>query len=167
MSESPGSNEQAPVEAKKSPIDRWVKLGFLAVLLGAMVWITYHQLRGPSLGWPTDLNQALAQAKAENRRVVVFVRSFPIGEQDKWMIAGPLSKPGNREALEKGNFLLVELVLDKSADWAKRYGVTTTPTTLVIAPDGDSFHKQEGKIGELAFRQEFLEAPLTEKVRTD
>ena len=142
----------------KSSSERWVKRGFLLALLLAVVIVGYIQFRGPKLGWSDDLEQALSKAKAEGRYVVVFVRSFPISATGKWMVSGTLSKDGNKKALEKGNFLLVEIRLDRSSDWAKKYGVTKTPTMLLIAPDGEKFHKAEGKIGELDFRNEFLKA---------
>ncbi len=142
----------------KSLSERWVKRGFLLVLLLAVVIIGYIQFRGPQLGWSDDIEQALSSAKAEGRYVVVFVRSFPISATGKWMISGTLRRDANKRALEKGNFLLVEIRLDRSSDWAKKYGVKKTPTMLLIAPDGERFHKAEGKIGELDFRNEFLKA---------
>ncbi len=142
----------------KSSSERWVKRGFLLVLLLAVVIIGYMQFRGPRLGWSGDLEQALSAAKAEGRCVVVFVRSFPTSATGKWMVSKTLSKGRNKEALEKGNFLLVEIRLDRSSDWAKKYGVTKTPTMLLIAPDGEKFHKAEGKIGETDFRHKFLKA---------
>ena len=108
------------------------------------------------LGWSGDMDAALAKAKAENRSVVVFVRSFPAGTTEKQMVQTTLSK--NKKALENDKFLLVEIRLDRSSGWAKKYGVTNTPTMLLIAPDGEKFHKQEGMIGETEFRNEFLKA---------
>ena len=143
---------------KKSPVDRRVKLGFALAFVLGIALIAYFQLRGPMLGWPGDLAAALAQAKRENRPVVVFVRSFPITETGKRMVRTTLAKSGNKEALQKGNFLLAEVRLSREAAWAKKYGMTRTPTMLLIAPDGERFHKQEGFIGELDFRTVFLKA---------
>jgi hypothetical protein len=140
-----------------------VKLGFaLAVLMVLGIVLYYVQLRGPMLGWSEDLEEALARGQAEGRHVVLFVRSFPVSEDDKWMVLNTLAKEENRQALKKGNFILVERVLNRSADWARKYGLTGTPTMLVIAPDGKRFHRQEGRIGETEFRDEFLKAPLRE-----
>ena len=158
-------NETTSPASPKPGKDRWVKRGFVIALLVAAAVVAFFQLRGPKLGWPSDLDAALAQAQAGNRKVVVFVRSFPLSTEAKDLISGPLSRPENRQALEKGNFILVEIGLDRDADWAKRYGVAKSPTMLVISPDAQSFHKAEGFIGEVEFRAQFLTAPLNEKVK--
>lgn len=143
-------------KSKSTPAERWVKRCFLLAILLAGIIVGYIQFRGPMLGWSDDIDAALEKAKAENRSVVVFVRSFPAGDIDKRMVQTTLSK--NKKALEKGNFLLVEIQLDRSADWAKKYGVTKTPTMLLIAPNGEIIRKKEGMIGETEFRDEFLKA---------
>ncbi len=164
MNESADGQGPPPAAAaagkRKSPVDRWVKLGFAVVFLGVVGVVTYLQLRGPMLGWPDDLTEALAQARRENRRVVVLVRSFPASNACKRMVQTTLAKAENKAALEEGKFILVEIRFARDADWAKRYEVSRTPTMLVIAPDGKRFHKQEGFIGETAFRDVFLKARL-------
>jgi len=162
MNES-ADGQQPPAAAagkRKSSVDRWVKLGFVVVFLGVVGAVTYLQLRGPMLGWPDDLDKALAQAQRENRRVVVLVRSFPASSTCKRMVQTTLTKSENRAALKEGNFILVEIRFARDADWAKRYEVSRTPTMLVIGPDGERFHKKEGFIGETAFRDVFLKARL-------
>jgi len=151
---------ERPAPAPKPRYDKWVKRGFLLVIVVAVLVVLYFQYRGPMLGWSSDLDAALAQGRAENRRVVVFVRDFPASETTKRMVQTTLGKSKNREALKKGNFILTEIRLDRDAAWARKYGVTKTPTMLVIAPDGERFHRAEGFIGEVPFRAEFLTAPL-------
>lgn len=154
--------DQTPPAAgrKKSPVDKRVKLAFGLAFLVMIGLITYFQLRGPMLGWPDDLEGALVEARQGNRPVVVFVRSFPISEMGKRMVRGTLAKAGNKEALAKGNFILVEIRFSRGAAWAGKYGVTKTPTMLVIAADGEKFHREEGFIGEVDFRRVFLQARL-------
>ncbi len=147
-----------PKKSKSTPAERWVKRCFILAILLAGVIVLYIQFRGPMLGWPDDLEAALAEAKAGRRSVVVFVRSFPVSATGKRMVNTTLAKGRNKKALEKGEFLRVEIRLDRSADWAKKYGVTKTPTMLLIAPDGEKFHRQEGMIGETDFRDGFLKA---------
>ncbi|MCD4699590.1 MAG: hypothetical protein K8R91_03345 [Phycisphaerae bacterium] len=152
-------NENAtPKRSKSTPAERWVKRCFLLTILLAGIIVGYIQLRGPMLGWPDDMDSALSKAKAEDRAVVVFVRSFPVSATGKRMVLTTLSKSGNKKALENGKFLLVEIRLKRSAGWANKYGVTKTPTMLLIATDGEKFHKAEGMIGETEFRNEFLNA---------
>ena len=148
---------QAQPTKKKSSVDRWVKFGFLAVFLVIASIVVYRQLRGTPMSWPGDLEAAFAQARESSppRKVVVFIRSFPAGHYDNEMAKKTLAK--NAKALK--DFVKVKLTLNKSAPWARKYGITKTPTMLVISADGKKFHKQEGFIGETDFRQ-FLKAPL-------
>ena len=169
MSE-PQAQGQAARPRGKGTSDRWVKRGFLLVLLAATGIIVCFQLRGPLLAgmsspdgkvtWGSDLAAAQAQAGKEDRRVVVFVRKFPAADMAKQMVKTTLIQPANWNALRDGKFIAVEVKLEPGADWARRYEVTTSPTMLVISPDGKEFHKQEGFIGETAFRDTFLKAPL-------
>jgi len=151
--------KHTPAE-RKAPMDRRVKYGFLAVLLLVVAGVVYYQLRGRTLDWPTDLDAAFAEARAATprKKIVVFVYDFPTSATQQKMIAGPLTKKKSREALEA--FVRVQLRLDTGADWAKKYGVTSAPTMLVLSPDGDAFHKAEGYIGEVDFVKKFLTAKL-------
>ena len=155
-----GEKEQARRAAKKRTMDRRVKLGFAAVFVLVAGIVLYFQLRGPTLprDWGDDLGKALAEARQASppKKVVVFVKGFPASATDSWMIRTTLAK--NRKAL--GPYVKVALTLDADAPWAKKYGVTRTPTMLLISPDGERFHKQAGKIGETDLRDEFLAAPL-------
>ena len=157
--DQPAEAQRQPTK-KKSPVDRWVKLGFVAAFVMVAGMVAFFQLRGATLGWPRDLKAALAQAKKSSpqKMVIVFVRSFPASHYDKEMVKTTLAKRDNRKALER--FVKVELTLDRSAAWAKKYGVTNTPTMLVISADGRRFHKEVGFIGEVDFREKFLTAPL-------
>jgi len=147
----------------RSSTDRWVKRGFIIAILIAATIIVIIQWQPPKLGWPTDLSAALSQAKQQNHKVLVFVCSSPPSAEDRWMVSKTLAKPANKKAIKNGNFITVQLVLDKSANWAKKYGVTRTPTMLIISPDGEHFYKQEGKIGEVDFRNKFLKTPLEQQ----
>ena len=153
--------KQSPTE-KKAPMDRRVKLVFLAIVLIGAAGIAYYQLRGQTLGeeWGDDLDAAFAEAKVAQprKKIVVFVDTFPTSFNGQKMISGPLSKKKSREALEA--FVLVKLRLKSDADWAKKYGVTKAPTMLVISADGEAFHKAEGYVGEIDFVKRFLVAEL-------
>ena len=152
--------ERAPGAKPVDPSERWVKRGFLAVFLVAAAIILYFQLRGTDLPdtWGRDLPAALAKARSADppKNVVVFVKSFPAGENDNWMVTNTLKK--NDRFLK--SFVRVQLTLDRDAGWAKKYGVTTTPTMLVLSADGERFHRHSGRIGEVDFRKQFLKAPL-------
>jgi hypothetical protein len=155
-------DEKGKPQAKKSPMDRRVKIGFLIVFLAAAATIVYWTWLGESLGseWGDDLDKAFAEARSATppKKLVVFVRSFPDSYEGQEMIRGTLKKPKSRKDLQA--FVKVQLRLDADAAWAKKYGVTKAPTMLVLSADGKKFHKQEGRIGEIDFVKVFLKAEL-------
>lgn len=159
-SQSPAAEaEQTPPK----PAEKRTKRLFLLAAVLAVAAVLYFQWRGPQLDWPTDLDKTMAQAKAENRKVVVFLKSFPIGTMEKNMIETTLSKPENKAALEKGRFLMVQVKKDLSSDFARKHKIGVDTSMLVISPDGKSYHKAEGFIGEVPFRSDFLTERLSEK----
>jgi hypothetical protein len=151
--------EDTAMARPKGRHDKKVKLGFLAVGLAVAGVVLYYQLRGPMMGWSGDLNGALAQAKAQDKRVLLFVRAFPSTPIQKQLIETTFSTLENRKVIER-DLITVELRFSADADWAKRYGVTTAPAVVVISPDGKQFHRQDGNMGQGPFRSEFLKAPM-------
>ncbi len=117
------------------------------------------QQRGLSIsGWGDNLQDALKQAKAEARPVVVFfVKSTPsaIAREN----AKRIRKKGNRKALKNGRFIpvIVELSTSLDSETARRYKIKQLPTLMVIRSDGTERNRHEGEIGEVPFRGDFLE----------
>jgi hypothetical protein len=154
-----GIAPQAPGQPPRRPRqDRWVRLAFVAATLIVIAAIYYKQRVGFSLpGWGSDLSAALAQAKAEDRPVLAFFVSSPPDETSRWLVGNTI--PKNAQAIDQGKFIKVLVKvgnLSKSQD-ALRYRVTNMPTMLVIGPDGAEKNRREGTIGELEFRNGFLD----------
>jgi hypothetical protein len=148
----------APGPRKSKGADRWVKLGFLVVAAGIVVFI-WWSLRNPSMpGWDDDLDAALVQARDENRKVVVFFMSKPPGTIDRWNWDNILIKEGNQKALADGKFLRVKMQVssDLQSEPAKRHKLKKLPTLILLGPDGKELNRREGKLGELDFRDGFL-----------
>jgi len=149
------SDPTAPPPATKT--DRYVKLGFLIVTVGIVGWLIVHpHISRPMKGWGTDLQAALAQGQAEGRSVVAMVYDSP-QNQAYGKLRKVVAKPGNREAMQKANVIRVHARLSTNDDSAKRLDITELPTTLLIGPDGKTITSWTGYIGEVAFRQEFLQ----------
>lgn len=160
--------QAAPQETPTPRKDRKVKLIFLALILVILGVVGYMQLRGSTLGWPSDFAAAQAQAASQNKKLVVFIRSFPATETDSSMASGggPLNKERNRQAM--ADCIKCEVRLDRSSGWARRYGLQdakATPITLVISPDGKKFYRQDGYIGETDFRDKFINHPLDQTAK--
>lgn len=156
---APENEKQSPAEASPGPAghDKWVKLGFVVLLIAAAVAVYSMQTRELKIaGWGDDFTAALDQARADNRMVVaLFVKKPPSATARE--IRTRVGRSANRKAIEQGNFIPVVVTTSADADLAKRYKVTTFPTLLVILPDGRERNRAEGNVGEVPFRQQFLE----------
>ncbi len=142
------SNEKIAPPPKKRPMDRRVKIGFVVVVVVAVALVYYSQIRGTSLqgDWLDDFDEATATARAAApTRVAVLVTSFPVSDTDDRVVK-VLNKAKSQKELK--DFVCVRLRPAPKADWAKKYGVTKTPTLLLLSADGEKSWKHEGFISE-------------------
>jgi len=156
-------NEQAdrPDDpASRNARDRRAKLAFVAIALvvaGAVYWWVQ---RNPRIltGWSEDLDAALKQAAAENRKAALIFHANPPGATTRWLAKNTLAKSDNRKALDRGEFLRIRVKLNTALNspTATRFKIRKLPTMLLLGPDGKELNRREGKIGEVEFRQEFL-----------
>ena len=154
------SNENNTNSAKKSGAERWIKLAFLAALIMGAFAVWWVQRSGTTLkGWGRDLEAALQTARQEDRPVLALFVSDPPGTTKRWLKNDIISKQANRKAVRKGKFIPVEVALETSLDseTAKRFRVRKLPTLMVIGPDGRERNRREGKVGEMEFRNGFLD----------
>lgn len=129
-----------------------MKKWFIGMMVAGLAWAA----PGAGLPWLTDLPQALAKAKAENKKVLV---DFTGSDWCPWCIK--LQKEIFQQdafvEFAKKNLVLVEIDFPrakaqsaelKKANQAlsKQYGIEGYPTVLVF----DSQGKQLGKLGYLA-----------------
>ena len=165
MDEQEPTSSQPPAKRK---MDRRVKLAFVIILLGGIALIWVHQRRGPSLGWGEDLDAALEQAKDDNRPVLVFFMSSPMGELAKKNIRHTLAKKSNRQAITDHKCITVKVTLDTALKdpLAKKYRIDKLPTMLLLGPNGKERNRRVGFIGETDFRNGFLDASRIEKPKS-
>lgn len=158
MSEQASSQDAS---AKAQAGDRRVKLIFLAVAVAAALVVYLVLQRDPPLlrDWPGNLDEALRQAAKENRRVLAFFVSSPLSEDAKWIASTTLKKGHNRRAIADGKFVRVKVRLKTSLDskTARAYRIRRLPTMLILSPDGTELNRREGRIGEVPFREGFLD----------
>jgi len=153
------SENQTARKAPKSKSDRWVKISFLAVILivGLVVW--NWQRKPPELpGWGKDLPAALEQARAESRLLLVFFTNQTFGEAERFNVK-TMSQPANRKAIDEQNFIRVAFPLDTDLEskYAREYNVRVLPTLMILSPEGKELNRREGKVGEVPFRDGFLD----------
>ncbi len=156
MNQQDAQEESPP---RKSNRERRVKIGFVVLLLVAVAGVIMIQRRGLEIeGWGKDLEAALQQGEAEDRPIVVFFVSSPPSNTAK-TIQTHILRPANQQSLKDGKFIpvIVELSSSLDSDVARRYQVRGLPTLMVLTPGGKERNRSEGNIGEVPFRQEFLE----------
>ena len=150
--------DQQKQSGKRSGTDRWVKIGFLAVLVVGGLAVYMRQRHGPQLkDWGEDLPSALAQAQEEGRRVLLFAMSHPPSQIARRLAATTIRKNG--KAIRQHNLILVKITLSSSlqSGTARRYRIKKLPTMLLLDSKGNELNRREGFIGEVEFRRDFLQ----------
>ena len=145
MSEQPESSVSKHHKSKK---DKWVKFGFLILVVVLVIYIQYSQRQGPKLdGWREDLTGALEHAKRENAPILVFFMSRPPGEIDHF-IANTTIK-NNAAALKESGCILVRIAVSStSSDIAKQYDLTSTPTLMLLDSTGKEISRRTDRVPE-------------------
>ena len=149
---SQGDSPQAGQAGKKSSTDRWVKLGFLAVVLivAAVIYIRGRTGISPGQGWRSDLEAVLADAKKSNRPVLVLFRLEALDEDTSFVTGEKgLKQPSVNRAVKEGNYLCVEVRLDGglASTVAVKYKLKKLPTVIVLSPEGKVLRRESGRVG--------------------
>ena len=86
-----------------------------------------------------------------------FMNSAP-GAMARRLAQNIIPKKANSQAIEDGGFLKVKVKLKGGirADLAKQYHVTELPTMIILNPYGVELNRCGGSIGEVPFRDGFL-----------
>ena len=147
-------NHNHPVESKRRK-DKG-KLIFLAVIAVAVILVYLSQRSDVALpDWPDDLPAALAQAKQEDRKVLVFFADRPPSAIARRMSTTTLKK--NVGNIKKGKFITVLVQVKKTDELIKRYNVSRFPTFLVLDAEGKVLNRRVGLVGEVPFSKGFLD----------
>jgi hypothetical protein len=146
--------------AGRKPLSRRARIVFvlIAVVAVTAVYFSQRQSALPS-SWRTDLAAAEAQAKQENRRLLVVFLDSPPGEATLNLIRTTLTKGIDAKAIRDGNLITVRVVADArcTTPECKRFAVTALPTMLILAPDGTELNRRVGMVGQMPFIHGFLE----------
>lgn len=160
-----GTNQGKAAAPRAVNRDRIIKLGFLVVAGIMVVMIYFWQTSALQVpGWQEDFEEAMARARAQNKKVVaLFVRRSP-SETARWVASNTLAKAGNQKALADGPFIPVLLHVANTAKdpQASRFGVTDYPSLLLIGPNGWVYNRYTGRVGETDFRHGFLDQATVE-----
>lgn len=138
--------------------EKRIKTILILLIVAAMVGVYFYQQRGLTIkGWSEDLRAALAQAKQENRPVVIMFANKSQTPTAR-TLRKHINRPSNKKALEQGKYITVMVYLDNAfdSDLAKKYKIESLPTLLLLNPDGTEHNRGVGNIGETPFRDTFL-----------
>ena len=132
------------------------KLIFLGVIAVAVILVYLTQRSGAELPkWPGDLPAALAKAKQEDRKVLVFFAGDPPSEIARKMSTMTLAK--NSKAIVEGKFITVLVQAEKTDEQLKRYNIKKLPTFLLLDSEGEVLNRRVGFVGQVPFRIGFLD----------
>ena len=150
-------HEKLNQPGKKFSADRWIKIGFVVVVIGIAAVILMLQWGGLEIkGWDSDLEAALKQSKTENRNVLIFFTSSRPGDT-ALKISKTLAKPASKKAIKDGNFIRVIVGTSLKSETARRYRINKLPTMVILTPTGTELNRREGFIGEGDFHTGFLD----------
>ena len=144
------SSEKQAQQAAPSD-DRRGKMIFLVVMIvaAAFIYLRIQRKGGELPDWPANLNIAFAQAKAEDRPVLLLLTALPPSLDARNLGAGSIRK--GTQAIKEGRFI-TRLVQSKKSDPAKKYEVKDFPTLIIFAPDGRELDRRSGFVGEMDFK---------------
>ncbi len=158
MDQQDNSNQQDKAKSRKDK----GKLVFLVIIAVAVALVYMSQQSGAELPkWSDDLPKALAQAKQEDRKVLVFFAGKPPSNDARLMSTKTLKM--NAKQIEKGKFIKVLIQIAKTDELAKRYDIKTLPTFLLLDAQGVELNRRVGFVGQVPFAKGFLDCSEVQK----
>jgi len=151
-------SEKADKPRKKFPVDKWIKIGFVVVLIAIAAFVLTLQWGGVKIkGWDDDFEAALKQSKAENRNLLIFFTSSRPSHTARRLSQTTLAKPNGKKAIKDGNFICVIVGTSLKSETARRYRINKLPTMVILTPRGTELNRREGFIGQTDFHTGFLD----------
>jgi hypothetical protein len=147
------NNDQAAAAKRRKDKGKFI---FLAIISVVVILVYISQQSGVELpDWPGDLSAGLAQAKQEERKVLVFFASSPPSEDARSMSTATLRK--NAKHIKSGKFITLLIQGKKTDEQFKRYNVTALPTFLLLDSEGKVLNRRVRFVGEVPFNKGFLD----------
>lgn len=139
---SPSSSESSgPACACTAGPMRWV---WLIIIVAAVVFLVTHNRnnnQGPGIIWQSDYEQALADAKEQNKPVLLVFHADWCGPC-RMMKEDTYTDPTVIASAEP--FVRVYIDTDKQSDVAQSYNITGIPAYRVLSPTGEEVSSLSG-----------------------
>lgn len=135
------------------------KLIFLGIIIIVAIFVYMLQRSDLTIpGWRTDLDGAMAEAKAQGKITVVLFTGKPPSEIAR-LIGHRVTMTANKAMLfgKDSKYIPVCVAISKDSPMVRKYNITELPTLIAFYPDGTIRNRHAGEIGEVPFRAEFLE----------
>lgn len=141
----------------RSASDIGIKIGFLIVAIGVMVWIYSIQKRDPKMpGWGTRLDRALKVAASNDTKVVVAFTHSPMRRADKLLVTKALTWGTSRQVLAELKYQRVHLTDKYNRSEMDKYGIRKLPTVILLDSSGNELKRHEGFMTDLTFCNDIL-----------
>ena len=141
-----------PKTGPGSKRDRFIKIGFLVVLIVGVVLIYLYQ-RNPTTGldWSKDYDAVLKEGPDQQKPVILLFMASPPGADTKLLVRKIQSKSSIGNALKKHDYLKAVAIVSNNLqkdDIARKFKIKKLPTVIVFSPKGDEVDRREGYFGD-------------------
>jgi len=149
--------DQSRTPPNKSALERWIKVGFVSAIVIVSVSLWLNVCRDPPImGWGTNFDAAMHEAKEKGTNLVVMFTRSPMGHEDKRMVMENMGRKEITSALDELGYVCVHLNTSDQKQLAEKLEVKTTPTFLLLDADGKVLNRIVGLVNSLTFCHEFL-----------
>jgi thioredoxin-related protein len=152
------SHVEDPIQPRRSKTDRRVKMAFAALALFVIVGLIALR-SNPLDSWSSDYQGALEKAAQNDTYVVVFFHSEPLSVHDEGFIKNTLGNKLVQDTLKEANYVKLQLVPSENPELAEKYDVQTTPTFLLLDPQGEVLNREVGQMNDVDFANKVLALP--------
>lgn len=166
MTEQTQQPDEQPDEKPAHRLSIKAKLFFTLAAIGVIVFIIKSQgsLKAPN-GWVNnDLPKAAELARTEGRNLLVLFVESPPSDLDRRLRNTTLAKSDNLKAVQDHNLVAVMVRVGRKnrKEVFEVYNLTrdALPAMILFDPEGNELGRNEGFIGEVAFRATFLAEAL-------
>ena len=163
MTEHTEQHDEQPAHRPLSPKAKSVFAVLLVLIVGFII-MRQRFLPEPK-GWiNNDLPKAQELARNEGRNLLILFVESPPSDRDRKLRRGTLGKGDNIRAVRDYNLVAVMVRVDRKnrQELMETYKLSrdALPALLILDPEGNELARDEGGIGETAFRDTFLKDAL-------
>ena len=134
---------------KKSKRAKLIFIVLVLVVIAVIYGIQHKRSLDIFHGWQTDLDAALKQAKADNKKIIVFVSHSQLSAVDQDVINQNWTNDNLMKSVRGEGFVLVHLDWDNkpAMEQLKIDKIENVPAVLLLDADGKILKTRTGQVG--------------------